>query len=363
MRRLRLVVLALGLWTSACFGDLRGDPPGDARTDGGVPADARAGGDAGVESPDATVDEGPDASAPTPRGPTGPSAGCGALAADDSSDRWTLHELTVTGVAARFLAGGEDYGTQGGYDFEHRNYFVRLPRNYDPSRQYSLVISGGGCGASNGLSGSGGGSNPLADDQDYAVQVGLSYVYPDGAGACFQDGSADTPDLPYFDAVMAELDARYCFDRGQVFASGFSSGAWESYMLACARGGVLRAIGTQAGGLRSERPPCSGVPVAAFLTAGVNDGANPIENVDDRTGFDSGSRAARDAILEANGCVGTETEPYVTADAPADWNCVSYTGCPTAYPVVWCPITADDGRHGAGNPRAFWPFWSTLGAP
>jgi polyhydroxybutyrate depolymerase len=191
------------------------------------------------------------------------------------------------------------------------------------------------------------------------VQVGLSYVYPEGAGACFVDDGADNPDLPYFDAVLAELEQRYCFDRGQVFMSGFSSGAWESYMLACARGGVIRGIGTQAGGQRENRPACSGIPVAAFLTAGVNDTANPINNVDER-GFDSGSEAARDRILESNGCTGRDSEPYVTSDAPADWNCVRYTGCPAAYPVIWCPITAGGGGHGAGNNKAYFPFWSML---
>jgi polyhydroxybutyrate depolymerase len=265
----------------------------------------------------------------------------------------------VTGVAAHYLQGGDKYGSQHGYDFAKRNYFVRLPAGYDSSKKsYALVLSGGGCGATDGISGNNGGSNPLTDRQDVAVQVGLSYVYSMGAGACFTDGTSDTPDLPFFDAVMAEVDKAYCFDRAKVFVSGFSSGAWETYMLGCARGGILRGIGTQAGGLRKERPPCSNVPVAAFLTAGVND-ANPIENID-KTGFDTGSQAARDVILKTNGCATKETAPYVTTDAPTDWNCVSYTSCPKQYPVVWCAITANGGGHGAGSNKAFWPFWNAL---
>jgi hypothetical protein len=132
-------------------------------------------------------------------------------------------------------------------------------------------------------------------------------------------------------------------------------------MLACARGGVVRGIGTQAGGLRKERPACTNVPVAAFLTAGVND-ANPIENID-KTGFDTGSQAARDVILETNGCATKETAPYLTADAPEDWHCVTYTSCPKEYPVVWCAITANGGGHGAGSNKAFWPFWRALPVP
>jgi poly(3-hydroxybutyrate) depolymerase len=308
---------------------------------------------------DATVEaSAPDAARPAVRGPRGPSAGCGKPAPSGDGSAWKEHDLTVGGVAARYRQGGTKYGTQHGFDFEHRNYFLRLPSQYDQTKPYPLVISAGGCGATDGLSGKGGGANPLPNEQSDALQVGLSYVYASGAGACFTDGASDTPDLPYFDAVLAELDAHYCFDRGRVFVSGFSSGAWETYMLACARGGVIRAIGTQAGGLRKERPTCSGMPVAAFLTAGVNDD-NPIVDVD-KSGFDSGSGAARDVILETNGCSSAASEPYVSADAPADWNCVRYTSCPAAYPVIWCAISADGGKHGAGSPKAFWPFWSAL---
>jgi hypothetical protein len=28
--------------------------------------------------------------------------------------------------------------------------------------------------------------------------------------------------------------------------------------------------------------------------------------------------------------------------------------------VIWCAITADGGGHGAGNNKAYWPFWSML---
>ncbi|HEY6877371.1 MAG TPA: hypothetical protein VI299_05095, partial [Polyangiales bacterium] len=303
------------------------EPVNDAATptmDATHPTNSDAGGDASrvgdASSPDAAV---------SPVVSRGLSAGCGKAPPSGDGTAWREHDLTVSGVASAYLEGGAKYGQQHGFDFTHRNYFLRLPKDYAPAKPYALVISAGGCGATDGLSGKGGGSNPLSDDQSDAVQVGLSYVYPDGAGACFADGSSDTPDLPYFDAVLAEIDARYCFDRDQVFVSGFSSGAWETYMLACARGGVIRAIGTQAGGLRKDRPQCSNVPVAAFLTAGIHDD-NPIMNVD-RSGFDTGSGHARDVILKTNGCSSSATEPYVTPNAPADWNCVRYTSCPAAY--------------------------------
>jgi polyhydroxybutyrate depolymerase len=334
-----------------------GGPKDDSQGSDDHPSEHSGDGDA--QTPDVPADGNDGGQSVGLLGRSGPSAGCGTAApGEDSASGWSEHDIAVSGVADRFLESGPDYGTQAGFDFTHRNYFVRLPGSYDNGKPYPLLISGGGCGSTGGKSGDGGGANPLPGDQDVAVQVGLSYVYTNHSGACFEDGSSDTPDLPYFDAVLAELDARYCFDRGRVFMSGFSSGAWESYMLAWARGGVIRGIGTQAGGLRDQRPPGSGIPVAAFLTAGVND-ANPIVDVD-RNGFDHGSGAARDVILKTNGCTSDETEPYVTADAPADWNCVKYTSCPKEYPVIWCAITADGGGHGAGSTKAFFPFWNAL---
>jgi len=45
--------------------------------------------------------------------------------------------------------------------------------------------------------------------------------------------------VPYFDAVLKDIEAHYCVDKGKVFVDGYSSGAWESYMLGCARAGVV----------------------------------------------------------------------------------------------------------------------------
>jgi poly(3-hydroxybutyrate) depolymerase len=202
------------------------------------------------------------------------------------------------------------------------------------------------------MSGEGGGLTVLPGDQDSAIQVGLSYVYDDGA--CFADGYANTPDLPYFDAVLAEVEAEYCVERSQVFVAGFSSGAWEAYMLGCARGGVVRGIATAAGGLREERPPCSGIPAAALLLTGAQDDANPITKVGSN-GFDTGSAAARDAVLMLNGCVGT-----TTAEWPFYPTCQRYTGCPEAYPVIWCTPPGGHMDGGADYKTAIARFWSSL---
>jgi len=145
-----------------------------------------------------------------------------------------------------------------------------------------------------------------------------------------------------------------------VFVDGFSSGAWEAYLLGCARAGVVRAIGTAEGGLRMTRPPCTQSKVAAILVAGLNDTENPIGPLDPPGKNDSlGSAPARDDILMRNGCVGHDTEAW-DASYPG---CVKYIGCPDAYPVVWCAIDAGHTDGGDISRTGFWKFWSSLPAP
>ena len=286
----------------------------------------------------------------------GKSAGCGKPRPDaDSSTQFIKHEVAVTGVDPAFIAA---HPANGG-SWTDRSYFVRLPQGYDPAHPYPLSIGGSGCGATDGNSGHGGGLTALPQGQSLAIQVGLNYVYPQNAGACFADDYVNTPDLPYFDAVLADLETNYCIDRDRVFVDGFSSGAWETYLLGCARAGVVRGIGTAAGGLRMKRPPCSSGKVAAILVAGLNDTENPIGPLEPPGKNDSlGSAPARDDILARNGCTGSDTTPW-DAEFPA---CVKYSGCPAAYPVVWCAIDAGHGDGGEISAKGFWKFWSALPA-
>jgi hypothetical protein len=278
--------------------------------------------------------------------PRGMSAGCGQPPpGEDSSDEFVKHDLVVTGVDPAFVSEHPPSpGNNGGYTYDMRNYFVRLPAGYDPNTPYPVTFGGGGCGNTNGLSGQGGGQQASNIE---SIRIGMSYVY--SGGACFEDGFSNTPEVQYFDAMIAEISANYCVNLEKVFMGGYSSGAWESYTLGLARGGVIRGIAAGAGGLRASRPTPSNIPIAAILLTGEGDGANPIDGP-------TGSAAARDQILMTNGCVGTETVPFT--ESPED--CVRYTGCPAAFPVIWC--TPGGGHTGGGGEHwaAVGAFWDSL---
>jgi poly(3-hydroxybutyrate) depolymerase len=212
---------------------------------------------------------------------------------------------------------------------------------------------------------------------------GGTYCAPSSANAADCDQG---PELPYFLAILAQVEAAFCVDRGNVFVGGFSSGAWESYTLGCGGAIAVRGIVTDEGGWRNHQPSCTG-PVAALLVAGDLDSDNPIgplvmgmpyapanmtaQNVDGAIqSLDSfGSAPGRDAILSRNGCVGTATAAY----DPNYPECMQYTGCPAAYPVVWCPLPGaghNDSSSGgvnyspgsAKNDPLMWSFLSKLPA-
>lgn len=266
-----------------------------------------------------------------------PSAGCG-TAPTQALQKYVQYNINVTtGLAPAYVAM-----------YTARNYYVWLPMNYDPTRAYTTVFLGHGCG------GNGSTVLPMQNaSKDNAIIVGLSAV-----GQCFMTSAADSPEIPFFDATLAQVESSFCVDKNHVFIAGFSSGSWLANLIGCARAGIVRGQGNATGGLPPV-PTCSG-PIAAMLAHDENDPANNI----------SGGEAARDRILKINGCSLTDTMPYDPHLGPNDTDleghpilCVQYQGCPAAYPVVWCPTMgqghSDQVATGLSVP-GFWNFWEAL---
>ncbi len=313
--------------------------------------------------------------------PRGMSSGCNKVNGVDQPGTYTSHDIDVTGVDPYWTSGDKKpYAGQAPYTFTHRAYSIRLPTGYDPAKKYPLVFQGGGCGNTDGTSGKTGATKMIPNSAGAdGIAVGLSYVYPDGAGACFADEYANTYEIPYLDAVYKAVTENNCVDLEKVFIGGYSSGAWMAYTASFARGGMIRGMGAGAGGIREMRPTPSDVPFAAMMITGVDDTGNPIHKTKNGTTcagteaegcwggkiicgtagatdcYDTGSAHARDEILKRNGCIGTATEQY------AQWpECKKYTGCPAAFPVVYCMVP---GGHTDGGERlnpGVWEFWKTL---
>jgi len=295
-------------------------------------------------------------------------SGCGSTPPpSDKSTAWTKHDIDLPAgsVDPAFIAAHPpNAGSQ--YDWTHRNYFVKLPDGYDSTTPYPVTIAGGPC-AGNETSGANG-EFVVPNKQGAgmgAIKIAESYVVSDAVSSCngFADGFTTSPEPAYLHAVIAEVKARYCVDGSKVFINGFDSGAFQAITAGCTSSTELRAYGVQiGGGLRLHHPPCADHPIAAMFVVATQDTADPIGPLATPLNDSLGSAPARDDLLARNGCAGDATAPW----NPTYPKCVTYTGCPPAYPVVWCPLDVDHG--GGSDPtqvalyryQGLWDFYTSL---
>jgi poly(3-hydroxybutyrate) depolymerase len=208
-----------------------------------------------------------------------------------------------------------------------------LPAAYDGATPHPLVFAFHGATTSGAFFRSARYGNLLSAMADEAI-----VVHPDALGdpSAWNNGA----DLPFFDALLAELGAAACVDLERVFATGHSSGGFFTNMLGCQRGEVLRAIApVSAGGPFGGR--CSG-DVAVWLAHAEND---------ETVAFQNGEQS-RDRWLEANGCSDT-----TVASEPAP--CVEYAGCAEGTPVRWC-VYGDGHAWPEFGPVGIWSFFGAL---
>jgi poly(3-hydroxybutyrate) depolymerase len=268
----------------------------------------------------------------------------------------TTHVVKVAGLDPAYLPGGAFAAQSGTFDLTNRPYAVRLPGGYFPDRTYPVVFEAGGCGGTATQFAASPGSALRVGSAPPVIEVVLTFI--DG---CFLDGGPaignrpDTPELPYFRAVLADVEAQFCVDTSKVFLQGYGSGAWEAETLGCAAGDVVTGIAVVGGGLREKRPPCTG-GVAAMLVINTNDMSSPLGPLDPtdpafvRLGS-AGDLPARDELLARDGCLGNASVPWMFP------SCVKFTGCPAATPVVWCQFA------GSGQAPTYFQSTNFLAGP
>ncbi|HET6284794.1 MAG TPA: hypothetical protein VFH73_27810 [Polyangia bacterium] len=270
-------------------------------------------------------------------------------------------------IAPEFAPGGAS--VVGGQNFTSRGFSFRLPAGYQPDTPYPVFLGGSGCG------GGASGYNPGATGAITVALAILTGSHPDGS--CFADGGiacsgtaaniplcVNGPEMAYVRGILSYLESHFCVDLDREFIGGVSSGAWEATTLGCGDADQLRGFVSVAGGKREHRWPCTG-PIAAFMIADTGDSGNPIGPLAqiNTPSLDSyGSAPQRDELLVRNGCQGKATAVY----DPAYPLCVKYTGCPAAYPVVWCELHGghvQTNEGGVNYGSAIWPFFKALPPP
>jgi hypothetical protein len=253
------------------------------------------------------------------------SDGCGQVPPQGLA-RFVKHDEVIPNVPAAYAA-----------TYTNRIYYVRIPMTYDPDRAYPTILLGPGCGAS--------GDAPIpihTVTKEDAIVVGMN-----GVDNCFTHETADSPELPYFDETLKNVEASFCVDKSRVFVAGFSSGSWLTSYLGCTRAGVIKAQASVAGGLPPV-PACNG-PIPAMYVSDKDDLKNTTATV----------MMALERVRATNGC-GNDTEPY---DIGVPSPCVQYKGCMPGYPLVWC-LTAGIGHADESQTQistvGFWHFWQSL---
>jgi poly(3-hydroxybutyrate) depolymerase len=214
-----------------------------------------------------------------------------------------------------------------------REYFLWVPRTYDPQRAYPIVFRWHGAGG-NGTSG---GLEIEGQSKEDAI-----IASPSGINGRWT-ASADSPDVELFDTLLKQLGNDLCLDTSRVFSYGFSNGAYFTNFLGCIRTSVLRAVAPVEGGPSGSG--CTG-KVAAWITHGTPDTTVRIAQ----------GIATRDHYLQVDGC-GAMTVP----DPPAP--CIRYQGCASGYPVVWCQTDSPHNPQGPFTAPGAWGFFRSLSPP
>lgn len=213
-----------------------------------------------------------------------------------------------------------------------RSFILRLPANYNNTRQYRLIIAyhwRGGTAAEINSGGSSGASWAYYGQQQLSNNSAI-LVAPQGLDNGWANSGGQ--DVTFFDDMIRRIEGDLCVDTTQRFALGFSWGGGMSYALACARPNEIRAVAVIAGGLISG---CSGgtQPVAYFGLHGITDNVLSI----------SQGRSLRDTFVRNNGC--TQQSPREPAQGSRSHITTAYTGCRAGYPVQWA---AYDNGHTPG---------------
>lgn len=282
--------------------------------DGGPAAGGDAGQDAAVDAEVDAVVDAADAGAGSP--------GCGSVApAVPLDDRRMLD-----------------------FDGTTRSYLVHVPASYVAGRPTAVIV-----GLHGDTPASFGDAATYFQDKLTGLlaksdAAGFILVAPEGltdvasVGATWNGGSCcakdkKRDDVGFVRAVVDAVGADLCVDGKRVFATGFSSGAFMSYRLACEAADVFAAVAPVAG-LTGVDPCTPSRPVSVIDFAGTADPG--ISYGGPLTGVNVTAEIARWVARDA--CAPTSTQTFATGDSHCDtWGCAGGTG------VTLC--TVDGGGH------------------
>lgn len=237
-----------------------------------------------------------------------------------SSSGSTLNSSKGCGTSALFSDGKYSLLSDG----VTRQFWIKLPANYNKNQAYPLVVA---------LHWSGGQATDVYDGNSWASQkafFGLKEQYGDTAVFVAPDGldkgwaNTNDRDIHFIQTMVEQIQQGLCLDSQHIYATGFSFGGMMSNAIGCQMGDTFRAVAPMSGSLWSGCTNSSN-KVAAILFHSKADAVVPYKNGEE----------ARDKYLAKNSCS--------TTTITSSNGCVEYQGCDAKNPVVWCGY--EDGGH------------------
>lgn len=236
---------------------------------------------------------------------------------------------------------------------KQRQYFMKIPNNYDNTHPYRLVFTWHQLGGSaqkivNGENPNQGGALPYYGLEAISNNSAI-FVVPDGLNAGW--GNQGGEDVTFFDQLVKTVEADLCVDTNLRFSTGFSYGGAMSYALACARASMIRAVAVISGAPLSG---CQGGkdPVAFYGQHGTSDSVLNVQM----------GRQLRDQFVANNGCQRLASEPQPNGGQSV---LTKYQGCKAGYPVTWVihngdhnPSQVNQGQSTPFAPQNSWDFFT-----
>ena len=232
----------------------------------------------------------------------------------------------------------------------NRSYRVHVPKGYTGTQALMVVVGFHGLGDSGQKLETLSGLSTAADTQGFLA------VYPDGISGSWNAGKCCDPaktlkvdDAAFVNAVLDDVQAKYCVDSKRIFATGFSNGGYMSQVVGCQLSQRFAAIAPVSGTMTLST--CSPTrPVSVLEFHGTLDFVVPYGG----GGLTGGAASVDDTIagwVKRNGC--TDAKPAVVFQK-GDTTCSAYQQCQDGAAVELCKI--DGGGHQ-------WPSSPTGGNP
>jgi polyhydroxybutyrate depolymerase len=184
-----------------------------------------------------------------------------------------LGSVVFGGAYASAVPGG-DFPDGLNFGGLQRSYLVHVPPGLE--QPAGLVLNLHGAGMTSASQAAMTNYNSVADQHGFVVVYpeGIDLSWADGRGASVPDRQG-VDDVGFLVALADRLTQDFGIDRGHVFATGLSAGAFMANRLACSRADVFSAVVSVAGTLGSAFPCSPSQPVSVLNFHGTADNVVP----------------------------------------------------------------------------------------